>query len=68
MTYKIFHDIRASIDKPAEEILSETKKRLHLPENTNAFIYRRSLDTRKDRFSFVYSVALETELSAPGLN
>lgn len=63
MSYQLFNDIRIPVDRPEEDALAKAKKELHLPASTPAFIYRRSLDTRKDRFSFVYTVALDTERS-----
>ena len=61
MALKIINDLRAPIDCPEEQILQRARRELRLPDTTPAFVYRRSLDTRKDRFSFVYSVALETD-------
>ena len=58
---KLYNDLRAPIDRPEDEVLEKAKKELGLPSGTQAFIYRRSLDTRKDRFSFVYTVALKTD-------
>lgn len=61
MSYQLFSNLRLGIDRPQEEVLRKAKKELKLSESTPAFVYRRSLDTRKDRFSFVYTVALETD-------
>ncbi len=61
MSYKLLNDIRLPVDRPEEEALTKARKELQLPSSVPAFIYRRSLDTRKDRFSFVYTVALQTE-------
>lgn len=61
MSYQLLNDIRVPVDRPETEALKKAKKELNLPDSTPAFIYRRSLDTRKDRFSFVYTVALETD-------
>ncbi len=61
MSYKLLNDIRLPVDRPEEDALAKAKKELNLSDSTPAFVYRRSLDTRKDRFSFVYTVALETE-------
>jgi len=61
MTLGIVNDLRFPISVPEEQVLAGAKKALGLPDSTEAFVYRRSLDTRKDRFSFVYSVALKTD-------
>ncbi|MBO5213371.1 MAG: hypothetical protein J6B86_01200 [Clostridia bacterium] len=61
MSYQLFNDVRIPVDRPAQDALAKAKKELRLPASTPAFIYRRSLDTRKDRFSFVYTVAVNTE-------
>ncbi len=68
MSYRLLNDIRLPVDRPDEEALKKAKRSLHLPDSTPAFIYRRSLDTRKDRFSFVYTVALETDRQDEGLH
>ncbi|MBQ4322866.1 MAG: hypothetical protein IJC19_02880 [Clostridia bacterium] len=67
MKQGLINDIRAAIDCPEQQVLSIARKQLHLPERTPAYIYRRSLDTRKDRFSFVYTVAVETDSDHPSL-
>lgn len=67
MSYRIFNDVRAPIDRPEADVLRRVRKELHLPESAELFVYRRSLDTRKDKFSFVYSVAVDTEISDPRL-
>lgn len=61
MNYKLLSDIRLSIDFSDKDALVKAKKELGLPSSTPAFVYRKSLDTRKDRFSFVYTVALQTD-------
>ncbi|MBQ1272831.1 MAG: NAD(P)/FAD-dependent oxidoreductase [Clostridia bacterium] len=68
MKYQLISDIRLSIDKPEEEAITKAKKELGLPNSTPAFVYRKSLDTRKDRFSFVYTVAVATEKIDPRLH
>ncbi|MBP3300731.1 MAG: hypothetical protein J6M34_04435 [Clostridia bacterium] len=55
------NDFRASVDCSEEQVLARAKKEYGLPSHTKAYVYRRSLDTRKDRFSFVYTVAFETD-------
>lgn len=67
MIKQIFSDLRAPIDLPEQEVLKRARKAAGLPAQTKAFVYRRSLDTRKDRFSFVYSIAFETDASLPSL-
>ncbi len=63
MSYQLLSNLRASVERPTEEILAKAKRELGLPAETPAFIYRKSLDTRKDHFSFVYTVALQTDRS-----
>ncbi len=67
MSLKLLHNLRVAIDCPEEEILAKARRESGLKTDTPAFLYRKSLDTRKDRFSFVCSVALETEKSHPDL-
>lgn len=67
MNYQILNDLRGEIETSEEEILQRAKRELNLPDSIPAFIYRRSLDTRKGRLSFVYSVAVETEAEHPQL-
>ncbi len=61
MSYQLLNDIRVSIEKPEEDAIAKAKKELGLPSSVPAFVYRKSLDTRKDRFSFVYTIAVKTE-------
>ena len=61
MSYQLLSDIRLPVDRSEEDALDKARKTLHLPSSAPAFVYRRSLDTRKDRFSFVYTVAVETD-------
>ena len=68
MKLGIVNDLRFPISVPEEQVLASAKKALGLPDSTEAFVYRRSLDTRKDRFSFVYSVALRTDRKDPRLH
>lgn len=68
MKLGLINDLRHPIDCPSEHVLAKAKQQMGLPENTKAFIYRRSLDTRKDRFSFVYTVAVETDGTDPRLH
>ncbi len=67
MNYQLLNDIRLPVDRPEHEALAKAKKELGLPGSTPAFVYRRSLDPRKDRFSFVYTVAMKTDLKHPRL-
>ncbi len=68
MKYQLISDIRLSIDCPESEAIAKAKKELGLSPATEAFIYRRSLDTRKDRFSFVYTVAVQTQKKSEKLH
>ncbi len=61
MSYQLYNNLRLTVDRPEEDALKKAKRELGLKSNTEAFLYRKSLDTRKDRFSFVYSVALKTD-------
>ncbi len=67
MSYQLYNNLRLAIDRPESEVLAKARRELGLMPETDAFIYRKSLDTRKDKFSFVYSVALRTEKTDPRL-
>ena len=60
--YRLINDLRAPIELTEEEVIARAKKQRRLSPDVPAFIYRKSLDPRKDRFSFVYSVAVAADL------
>lgn len=60
---KVVHNISMPIDIPETEVITKTRKDLKLPDNTIAYIYRRSIDARhKNNIKFIYSIAFETSI------
>lgn len=55
---KIIHNIRLPISSCNEDAVTAALRQAKLPKDSDAFVYRRSLDARRNEITYVYSVAV----------
>ncbi len=59
---KIIHDIRLPLGSSEKQVIRAALTKAALPLDTEAFIYRKSIDARRSDITEVYSVAVKTDL------
>lgn len=64
----VVKNIRLPIDRPADDAFCEAARRAGLPAARagGAFVYRRALDARRERPSFVYTIGFPGDMPAGG--